>query len=200
MGRGKKADASVAPTLSEAALHVREQLEQFGKSTEFLSLVDVFAFDEVAVKGLVELVSSNDSYPYPQYASHILLHIGRNHYERVDCWYETLLDTVLSTTNTSVKRNVLGALICAPLKPYRDGELLDWLFAVLNDPDSKPGHINYAVKKLAQYLKVYPELEKEIELALELREELSGRSGWVEWGKWIMKPKSSKQQSKPHTQ
>ncbi len=192
MARGIKVDTSVSPELSEDALRVREQLAQFGKSTEFLSLVDVFAFDEVAVKGLVELVSSNDRYPYPQYASHILLHIGRSYYDKVDCWYETLLDTVLSTSNTSLKRNLLGVIICAPLKPYRDGELLDWLFAVLNDPDSQPGHLNYAVKKLAQYLMLYPELGKEIELALELREELSGRSGWVEWGKWIMKPKSTK--------
>lgn len=192
MGRGKKADSVEATGLSEAALRVRTQLEQYGRSTEFLSLIDVFASDEASVRGLVELVASNDRHPFPQYASHILLHIGRSYYDKVDCWYESLLDTVLSTTNTSVKRNLLGVLLCAPLKPYRDGELLDWLFTVLNDPDSKPGQLNYAVKKLAQYLTLYPELEKEIELALELREELSGRSGWVEWGKWIMKPKSTK--------
>lgn len=180
----------MACSLSEAAQRVREQLEQYGKSTEFLGLVDVFASDDQLVEGLVELVASDDRYPFPQYASHLLLHIARSHVDKLEHRYKSLLDTVLSTTNTSVQRNLLGALLCTPLRPYRDGELLDWLFSVLNNPESQPGLLNYTVKKLAQYVSVYPELDKEIVLALELREELSGKSGWVKWGKQVMKPKT----------
>lgn len=192
MGRGKKVDTVMAKPLSEVARRVREQFEQYGRSTEFLGLVDAFASDDSLVDGLVELVASDDRHPFPQYASHILLHIGRSFPETLDKHYESLIDTILSTTNTSVQRNVLGALLCFPLQPYKEGELLEWLFVRLNHPDSKPGILNYSVRKLAQYAVNYPELAQEIRLALELREELSGRTGWVEWGTWVMKEKRPK--------
>jgi len=156
--------------ISTSAQHVRDQLELYGKSTAFLGLIDTFAFDDDLVKGLVELAASDTPHPFPQYASHILLHIARSYTEKLEIHYETLLDTILFTRNTSVQRNLLGALLCYPLHSYREGELLDWLFARINSPDSKPGILNYAVRKLAQYAANYPELGQEVRLALELRE------------------------------
>ncbi len=194
MGRSAKVDASTM-ILSAAARHVKEQLQLFGKSTEFLGLVDTFATEEATVKGLVELAASDERHPFPQYASHLLLHIARSYTDKLEVHYESLIDTILSTQNTSVQRNLLGAILCVSLRSYREGELLDWLFAVLNHPDSKPGLLNYSVRKLSQFVEHYPELTQEIMLALELREELSGKAGWVEWGRWALR-QSSKKRSK----
>ncbi len=167
--------------LSDKAIEVRKQIEQYQRSTEFLKLTETFAGNPDNVSGLVELVSSDDKYPYPQYASHLLLHIARINSPALESHYDRVLDCILITTNTSLKRNLLGVLMCFDLKDYRDGELLDWLFENLAKADSQPGLINYSVRKLVQYIEIYPELKNEVETAVKLREELGMNRGLTEW-------------------
>lgn len=178
----KRTNASRQPVfLSEEAGQVRAFLTDCGKSTDYLAVVDTWAFDGTRIKGLVDLCFSDDAHPYPQYASHLLLHVARKNPEGLAVHYDRLLDGVLATSNASVKRNGLGALLCLPLRPYREGDLLDWLFKVLQDPASAPGLITYAVRKLAAFSAAYPELKEEALMALELRAELSGNTAPVRW-------------------
>lgn len=176
---------AVPVDLSVEARWIRETLAEYGRSTTFLSVVDEWAVLPERVKGLVDLAVSGDGYPFPQYASHLLLHVARKNSNGVALHHNQLLDGVLTTSNTSVKRNGLGALLCLPLQPYREGDLLDWLFKVLQDPASQPGLISYAVRKLADFVKAYPELKEEVLMALEWRADMTGDKGLLVMGRFI---------------
>ncbi len=176
--------------LSDKALEVRKKIEQYQRSTEFLKLTETFAGNPDNVSGLVELVSSDDKYPFPQYASHLLLHIARLNPQTLEAHYNEVLDCILVTANTSLKRNLLGVLLCFGLKEYKDGELLDWLFENLAKADSQPGLINYSVRKLVQYIEIYPELKNEVETAVKLREELGMNRGLTEWSVMVFNKKA----------
>jgi len=171
--------------LSVEARWIRETLGEYGRSTDFLSVVDEWAVLPERIKGLVDLAVSGDVHPFPQYASHLLLHVARKNPEGVAIHHDQLLDGVLSTDNTSVKRNGLGALLCLPLQPYREGDLLDWLFKVLQNPASQPGLISYSVRKLADFVKAYPELKEEVIMALEWRADMTGNTELVRMGRLL---------------
>ena len=171
--------------LSVEARWIRETLGDYGRSTDFLSVVDEWAVLPERIKGLVDLAVSGDVHPFPQYASHLLLHVARKNPEGVAIHHDQLLDGVLSTDNTSVKRNGLGALLCLPLQPYREGDLLDWLFKVLQNPASQPGLISYSVRKLADFVKAYPELKEEVIMALEWRADMTGNTELVRMGRLL---------------
>jgi hypothetical protein len=163
--------------LSVEARWVRETLGEYSRSTDFLLVVDDWAVLPERVKGLVDLAVSGDVHPFPQYASHLLLHVARKNPKDVAIHHDQLLDGVLATDNTSVKRNGLGALLCLPIQPYREGDLLDWLFKVFQDPASQPGLISYTARKLADFVSVYPELKDEVLMALEWRADMTGDRG-----------------------
>lgn len=175
--------------LHPSAIKVRILIEKNLGSTEFLKLTDGLMKDPEAIEGLVELVSSDDVYPYPQYASHLLLHVSWKDYTLIEPFYNKVVDCVLTTVNTSLKRNLLGVIICFPLKEYKEGDILDWLFSAISDPTSKPGLLNYSVRKLAQYIQKYPELRQEVESGLEIREEMDMKPGLVAWSRTVMKKK-----------
>jgi hypothetical protein len=175
--------------LSEKAFEVRKKIEHYQRSTEFLKLTETFANNPDNVSGLVELVSSDEKHPFPQYSSHLLLHIARLNPANLESHYNKILDFILLTKNTSLKRNLLGVLLCFDLKEYRDGELLDWLFDNLSKADSQPGLINYSVRKLVQFIDIYPELQNEVETAIKLREELGMNRGLTEWSVMVFNKK-----------
>ena len=176
--------------LSIKALEVRKKIEQYQRSTEFLKLTETFAGNPDNVSGLVELVSSDEKHPFPQYSSHLLLHIARLNPLALDPHYNKITDCLLTTANTSLKRNLLGVLLCFNLKEYKDGEILDWLFDNLSKADSQPGLINYSVRKLVQYIEIYPELKNEVETAIKLREELGMNRGLTEWSVMVFNKKA----------
>jgi hypothetical protein len=172
--------------LSYNAIQVRKMIEQNQRSTEFLNLTDTLMEKPEHIAGLVDLVVSDDIYPYPQYASHLLLHVSWKNHLLLEPHYNMLIDCILITKNTSIMRNILGVVISFQINEYKEGELLDWLFANINNVDSKPGLLNYSVRKLAQYIKLYPELRNEVEMAIELREELSLSTGLVAWSRTVL--------------
>jgi hypothetical protein len=180
---------------------VKTLLEQYSSSTDFLKLTNRFLDDQDAVDGLVDLAISDEIYPFPQYASHLLLHVARKKPGMIEPHYREVVDCVLMTKNTSVQRNLLGVVICMPVEAYKEGELLAWLFDVLNRAESKPGVINYSVHRLAQYIQLYPELEQEIVLTLENRAQQTESAGLVCWGKSVLnKSKTLEKRKTPANQ
>lgn len=175
--------------LHPSAIKVRAIIEKNPGSTEFLKLTDDLMNDTESIEGLVELVSSDDKYPYPQYASHLLLHVSWKNHNLIEPFYEKVVDCVLTTENPSLKRNLMGVVNCFPITEYKEGDILDWLFSAIGNPASKPGLLNYSVRKLAQYIEKYPELRQEVESALELREEMDMNPGLVAWSRTVLKKK-----------
>jgi len=162
---------------------VHRLLEQNRTSAFYLQLLPVFCADLNYISALFEIVSSDDAPPFPQYASHLLLHISRKNRSLVEAYSEVIVDTFLGTSDESVRRNLLGVLLCFPVMNYKEGELLDFLFAQLADLSTKPGLVNYSGKKIIQYLEVYPELQHEFDSLLRFREELDVNPGIVAWGR-----------------
>jgi len=168
---------------------IKALIDQYQRSPEFLELSDSLMEQPASIKVLTGIAVSDDVYPYPQYASHLLLHVSWKNHFLIQSSYNKLIDCILTTRNISVQRNLLGVIINFPLREYKEGELLEFLFALVNDPKSKPGQVNYAVRKLAQYIERYPELLNELEVALELREQMGASLSIVAWSKTVLKKK-----------
>lgn len=176
-------------------MNIRELLLSHRASAEFLNLTDLFMSDQKYINELVEIAVSDEKKQLPQYSTHILLHVARKNKDMVIEKYNTILDCFLTTNNSSVERNLLGVILCFELEEYKEGELLDKLMSILNNPNSKPGQINYTVKKLAQYLEKYPELKDELELSISFREEMNLNPGIREWSNWVLSKKKSRKGS-----
>lgn len=170
---------TIQATKVETLNQVRALLMQNKTSAFYLKLLADFISKPDWCVALVELIVMKEAHPVPQYASHLLLHIARTDRNRLECCYNQMVDVVLSTSHESVLRNLLGVLLCFPIAAYKEGELLDKLFYLLNQPDTKPGIVNYSCRKLNQYLIVYPELRPEFETTLRFREDMGVSMGRI---------------------
>jgi hypothetical protein len=153
-------------TSARSLIEDRYKTPQFPKASEW------FLEHPEHIGELVLLCASDEKHPLPSCASWLLLHIARKNSDLLLPFYEALVDTVLATRNESVLRNLLGALLPLPIVAYKEGELLDTLLGIVNDPNSKPGPLCYTVRKLADFTKIYPELTHEIKLSLSFRAEM----------------------------
>lgn len=171
---------------------VRNLILEHRASAEFLRLLPFFLSDCKRIEALKSLAVSNEEYPFPQYASHILLHVARTDTALLEAYYQEITDTFLATENESVRRNLLGVLICYPLREYKEGELLERLFSLFSDPVTKPGIVNYVVRKLAQYLLRYPELTPEFDTIVTYREDTGASKGIRNWSRNVLKEEMRK--------
>lgn len=167
--------------------HIKQLIFENQRVPGFPRLADYLLEHPESISELVDLATSDAEYPYPQYASWLLLHVTRKDKSLVEPFYNQVIDCILTTKNNSVLRSLLGVSLCFPLTDYQEGNLLDRLFSIINDPDSKPGLINYSVRKLTGFMELYPELLHEIETILEFREEVNLSPGIVAWSKTVLK-------------
>jgi hypothetical protein len=156
---------------------------------DFPKLADWFLENTEYVGALVDLATSEEKYPFPQYASWMLLHVTRKNFVLVEPFYNRITDRILTAKDPSVLRNLVGVSIFLPLQEYKQTELLDRLMALISDCDSKPGLIGYSIQKLTEYIELYPELQKEVEMTLEYREEMGVSAGVQVWIKRILREK-----------
>jgi hypothetical protein len=176
---------------------VKSWIEEHQRTPHFLRLVDRLIAQPESIRELVDIAISEDKYPFPQYASWLLLHVARRNKTLVEPFYHSIIDCILTTENPSVLRSLMGVSLCLPITDYEEGRFLDRLFSIISDPDSKPGQVYYAARKAAEFVVPYPELQREIELMLEFREEMNVSPGIVAWGKALFKTKRpSKRQNK----
>ncbi len=174
---------------------VHQLLEENKSSTQFLQLLPLFYEQPQWVDALVDMAFSAEPHPFPQYASHLLLHVARKDASMLNTRYEDVVDGVLQTGNESVLRNTLGVLLCFPAGGYREGDLLDRLFTLLEHPRTKPGIINYSVHKIVQFLDLYPELEHEFNTLIQFREETGISPGIQAWLRTFRKSQKKRRKS-----
>jgi hypothetical protein len=170
-------------------LDVKALIDANQRILGFQTLSDLFLEQPESVGSLVEIATSKEVYPYPQYASWLLLHVSRKNSSLVEPFYNLLIDGILESKNPSVLRNLLGASLCLPLREYKQGSFLDRLIALISDYDSKPGVIVYSIRKLTEFMKLYPELKQEIVTILEFREETNLSPGILVWTRNILRKK-----------
>lgn len=145
----------------------------------FPNLSDRILEQPELIPELVSMSTSGREYPFPEYASWLLLHVARKKSDLVQKYHTQIIDHILFTTNTSVLRNLLGVSILLPLTDYQQGRFLDRLLSIVADNSSKPGPVAYAIQKLSQFIEMYPELRQEIKAIIELKEQGNLSPGMV---------------------
>jgi len=158
-------------------VNVRMLIDQNRKSLNFPKYADLIIEHPESVKELVDLAVSGKAFHYPQYASWLLLHIARKRIDLVHPFYQSIIEGILTTRNRSALRSLLGVSLCLPLESYRQVDFLDRLIQIASDPESKPGHLLYANRKLEEFKKLYPDLQEELNLIRELRNEIIASRG-----------------------
>jgi hypothetical protein len=172
-------------------IQVKKLIDENQRTPGFPQLANLLMQQE-SIGELVDVAVSKEPYPYPQYASWLLLHVARKDFSLVSPYNYQIIDCILASDNPSVLRNLMGVCLCLPLADHKQGYFLDRLLTIINNPNSKPGLVYYTLRKLTEFVERYPDLQKEIELILELREEMNVKPNILAWNKIL--PKKKKKQ------
>lgn len=108
-------------------------------------------------------------YPFPQYSSWLFSHVAENHNSQLLPFQTKLIDIFLNCTEPSTQRNLANTLLKLPGTDYKSGEMMDYLFKFLQNPESKVALKAYAMYLLVPLVKPYPELKRELSLILQAR-------------------------------
>jgi hypothetical protein len=152
-------------------MNVQELILNHYKSRDFIQQHTYFIENPQFLPELIEVAQSDLKYPFPQYASWWLFHIGRSNSSILIPFQSRFIDCVLENENVSVLRNTLGILLEFPLIDYKEGFLLDRLFQFLQSDNYKVAIQVYALYLLINFTKKYPEIKQEILEILKIKEE-----------------------------
>lgn len=180
------------PGVKECYPDVESLIRENQRMPQFPRLSGYFSEHPEQLPELVSLAVSGREHPFPEYSSWLLLHISRQHPQLLKPFQEQIENCILNTLHPSVLRNLLGVSLCYPAGEPDQGILLDRLFSIIADPASKPGHMIYSTQKIAQFLKIYPELEQELKAIISLREQEKMSPGMTVCIRKILNPSTKK--------
>lgn len=144
-------------------LEIYPLLDDFHKTRDLKKYVPILAENTKLITAIVGILERQEKYPYSEYGSWLLMHIGKKHTSLLVPYYERLIDMLFVLENQSVLRNVANVLNELPKTDYREAELLDLLINFLMDKSHKVAlHVN-AIYLLIPLCKKYPELRQEIQ-------------------------------------
>jgi hypothetical protein len=170
-------------------IDIKSLIHENQRQPGFPKLADILIEQPGSISEVVELAISENGYPYPQYAAWLLLHVARKDRSLVEPFYNQVIDGILTTRNPSVLRSLMGVSLCFPIMDYKQGAFLNQLMELISDNDSKPGLLNYSVRKLAEFIELYPEIRREMDMILELRDEMNVNPGIMAYSKTVFKKK-----------
>ena len=156
-------------------MSVVKLIEANYKSSNFLLLADHFFQQPSLLDELVEVATSQRPYPFPEYASWLLIHIEKKSPGILVPFQPNFIDYVLYGKNQSVLRNLLNCCHVLPLIEHQESAFLDQLLTFVSDDTNKVALQVYAIYKLIQFTHKYPEIKTEIEALFALKEE-NGKS------------------------
>ena len=148
---------------------VRELIDTYRKTHDFTTQAVRFVEAPELLDELVNVAVSDLSYPYPEYASWLLVHVSDKAPELLEKFQTAFIDRMLISHNQSVLRNLANVSSKLPLIDHRQSELLDRLMAFIADDSYKPALFVYSLYKLIQFTKEYPDLKNEIEAIIALK-------------------------------
>jgi hypothetical protein len=125
---------------------------------------------------------ANSAIPNAWRAAWALAHINERNRQLLTPYLAAIADIVTTTTNLSIKRELLKVLLLHPLPDEPSGTLLDDCFATVTSSLFPVGLRMYAMSMVAKYCERYPELTPEFLAILEdiLAEPPSvGMKGWA---------------------
>ncbi|TNF48127.1 MAG: hypothetical protein EP305_06265 [Bacteroidetes bacterium] len=150
---------------------IKELIDKTYRTQNFPKNAELFIREPRNIPELVNVAISDLSHPYPEYASWLLIHISKEDTRLLIPFQEQLIDRILTSDNQSVLRNLVNTIQTLPLIDYRESELLNRLIIFISDDRNKVALFVYALYKLIQFVKKYPEIDFEIKSILSLKQE-----------------------------
>jgi hypothetical protein len=123
------------------------------------------------IPDLVELALGSKKAPLPAHASWLLIHLAKADWTLLASYEHAFIDHFLVSTNQSILRNLLVALLEFPLTDYRESDFLDSLIKHVKNEENKVALRVYCLYKLVQFVQQYPEIKQEVDAVIELIQE-----------------------------
>lgn len=123
------------------------------------------------IKELIHILLKEKSYPLPEYASWILVHLCKTQKSQILDFQDELIDFLFINKNESVRRNVLNIQKHIGITTYKESEFIDLLIAYIQNYDEKVAVQVYSMQLLVSFVKKYPELKVELLEIIELNSE-----------------------------
>lgn len=141
------------------------------KTRNFTSLASQFVENPQKLEALVKIALSDMNYPYPEYASWLLLHVAKLKATLLEPFQTAIIDRILTCENQSTLRNLVASSTHLTLFEYKEGEFLDRLIAFVKNNENKVALIVYSIYKLIDFTLKYPEIKHEIVEILKIKQE-----------------------------
>lgn len=130
------------------------------------AVIEEFKSHPNRYEALHHIAITKDDYPFQEYGSWLAGHIIPEFYAtKVEQKMPEIIDAFLTSTNHSVKRNLMKIILNVPCD-YKSGELLDKAFFVLSSADENIALRSYSFSYLLQWMEKYPEIQIEIDSIL----------------------------------
>ena len=123
------------------------------------------------IPDLVELALGSKKAPLPAHASWLLIHLAKADWTLLASYEHAFIDHFLVSTNQSILRNLLVALLEFPLTDYRESDFLDSLITHVKNEENKVALRVYCLYKLVQFVQQYLEIKQEVDAVIELIQE-----------------------------
>lgn len=150
-------------------MEIHHLLSDFRKSGNMAFYVDYFLQHPKEIKKLVAIIVNEETYPFPEYGSWILIHIHKANKSFVEPYVNQLIDRVLTGNNQSVLRNCCSILQTTEKTGYKESELLDRFIDFIESGDNKVALQVYSIYCLIDYIKKYPELKSELTALVQMK-------------------------------
>lgn len=147
----------------------QEFLTEFKTHRDFKSGTALLAKDKDLRTAIFKEIE-NEKYPFPEYASWIAVHFFEKHPELMSQeQFNSMVSTLIRTSNHSVQRNLSNALVYAPFNCSENGKLLDLLIDFLHQSEALPALKYHALRMIEKhFLPAYPELMRELRTVFEV--------------------------------
>ncbi len=143
-------------------MEIHELLTDFRTSGNKTFYIDYFLQNQKEIKDLVSIIVNEEKYPYPEYASWLLIHIQKANPSLVKPYQNQLSDVLLKSKNQSVLRNCCSVVQLMGKTDYREGELLLRFVDFVKSNENKVALQVHSLYCLIEYVKQYPELKEEL--------------------------------------
>jgi hypothetical protein len=150
---------------------VEEALINRFKEPKFTEWHRNFVSHPEQIPDLVELALGSKKAPLPAHASWLLIHLAKADWTLLASYEHAFIDHFLVSTNQSILRNLLVALLEFPLTDYRESDFLDSLITHVKNEVNKVALRVYCLYKLVQFVQQYPEIKQEVDAVIELIQE-----------------------------
>jgi hypothetical protein len=150
---------------------VEEALINRFKEPKFTEWHRNFVSHPEQIPDLVELALGSKKAPLPAHASWLLIHLAKADWTLLASYEHAFIDHFLVSTNQSILRNLLVALLEFPLTDYRESDFLDSLIKHVKNEENKVALRVYCLYKLVQFVQQYPEIKQEVDAVIEFIQE-----------------------------